>query len=88
MLCNKFGTKNDKNNKFFSLRQRFSYNTSKSLIQDSLESSTIQLDPSTVYSSDEPMEYYKESNECSFEEDNISYYNETSIYSSEELDDD
>ncbi|KAF0488228.1 hypothetical protein F8M41_022387 [Gigaspora margarita] len=62
MLRNKFGTKNDKNNKFFSLRQRFSYNTSKSLTQDSLESSTIQLDPSTVYSSDEPMEYYEESN--------------------------
>ncbi|CAG8736733.1 2499_t:CDS:1, partial [Dentiscutata heterogama] len=83
MLRNKFGTNNDKNNKFFSLRQRFSYNTSKPLTQDSSESSTIQLDPS-VYSSDEPMEYYEESNEYSFEEDN----NKSAIYSSEELDKD
>ena len=34
------------------------------------------------------MEYYEESNKYSFKKDNISYYNETSIYSSEELDDD
>ncbi|KAF0371061.1 hypothetical protein F8M41_013183 [Gigaspora margarita] len=33
------------------------------------------------------MEYYEKSNKCFFEEDNISYYNETGIYSSEELDD-
>ncbi|RIB12378.1 hypothetical protein C2G38_2200800 [Gigaspora rosea] len=70
------------------MTQRFSYNTSKSLTQDSSESSTIQLDPSTVYSSDEPMEYYEESFEYSFKEDNISYYNEAAIYSSEELDED
>ncbi|CAG8820589.1 24196_t:CDS:2, partial [Dentiscutata erythropus] len=73
--------------------QRFSYNTFKSLTQDSLENSTIQLDPSTVYSLnelmkyDEPMEYYEESNEYSFEDD-ISYYNEPAIYSSKELDED
>ncbi|CAG8827825.1 6778_t:CDS:2, partial [Dentiscutata erythropus] len=52
--------------------QRFSYNTSKSLTQDSLENSTIQLDPSTMYSSDEPMDYY----------------NEPAIYFSKELDED
>ncbi|KAF0510986.1 hypothetical protein F8M41_018365 [Gigaspora margarita] len=34
------------------------------------------------------MKYYEESNECSFEENNISYYNKTGIYFSEELDDD
>ncbi|CAG8544659.1 28808_t:CDS:2, partial [Dentiscutata erythropus] len=73
--------------------QRFFYNTSKSLTQDSSKNSTIQLDPSTVYSSnepmeyDKPMEYYKESNEYSFE-NNISYYNESAIYSSEELNED
>ncbi|CAG8736044.1 13696_t:CDS:2 [Cetraspora pellucida] len=48
----------------------------------------MQLDPSSVYSSDEPIEYYEESNEHSFEEDNISYYDEPAIYSSEELDED
>ncbi|CAG8730021.1 16389_t:CDS:2, partial [Cetraspora pellucida] len=68
--------------------QRFSYNTSKPLTQDSSESSIMQLDPSSVYSSDEPMEYYKESNEHSFEENNISYHDEPAIYSSEELDED
>ncbi|CAG8823050.1 15203_t:CDS:2, partial [Dentiscutata erythropus] len=58
--------------------QKFSYNTSKSLTQDSSENSTIQLDPST---------YYEESNEYSFEDD-ISYYNELAIYSLEELNED
>ncbi|CAG8535053.1 7658_t:CDS:2 [Dentiscutata heterogama] len=84
MLYNKFGTKNNKNNKIFSLRQRFSYNISKPLTQDS----TMQLDYSFIYSSDEPMKYYEESNEHSFEKDNISYHDKSAIYSSEELDED
>ncbi|CAG8680894.1 16655_t:CDS:1, partial [Cetraspora pellucida] len=68
--------------------QRFSYNTSKPLIQDSLESSMMQLDPFFVYSSDKLTEYYEKFNEHSFEEDNISYYDEPAIYSLEELDED
>ncbi|CAG8709252.1 16658_t:CDS:2, partial [Cetraspora pellucida] len=70
MLHNKFGSKNNRNNKIFSLRQRFSYNTFKPLTQDSSKSSMMQLD-SSAYSSDEPMEYYEEFNKHSFEEDNI-----------------
>ncbi|CAG8780719.1 18076_t:CDS:1, partial [Racocetra fulgida] len=82
MLRTKFGTKYDKNNK------RFSYNISKPLTQDSSEISMTQLDPSVIYSSDEPMEDYIESNEDSFNEDNISYDNKHAIDSSEELDED
>ncbi|CAG8736483.1 12929_t:CDS:2, partial [Dentiscutata heterogama] len=58
--------------------QRFSYYTSKLLTQDSSKCSIVQLDPSSMYSSNEPIEYYEESNKHSFEENNIKFTSKTS----------